>query len=75
MHLLDMAIRYYNKDLIRALVAKVLEVFRHLELGQVYMKRSTLVNFSLVFLNLCVSTHCDMNFKRVYCLFQLCCAF
>jgi hypothetical protein len=35
----DMVIRYYNKDLIRALVAKVLEVFHHLELGQVYMKR------------------------------------
>jgi hypothetical protein len=38
MNLLDMASRDSNLDLTIALVAKVFEVFHHLELGEVYMK-------------------------------------
>jgi phosphoribosyl-AMP cyclohydrolase len=36
-HLLDMATRDCNLDLIEAFVAKMFEIFCHLELRQVYM--------------------------------------
>ncbi len=38
MHLLDMATRGCNLDLIEAFVAKMFEIFCRLELGLVYMK-------------------------------------
>jgi hypothetical protein len=37
-HLLDMAVRDCNLDLIEAFMAKMFEIFYCSELGQVYMK-------------------------------------
>jgi hypothetical protein len=38
-HLLDMVIKDCSLDLIRTLCVNLFEVFHHLELGQVYMKK------------------------------------
>jgi hypothetical protein len=51
MHLLDMVAKKCNPNLIKGFMAKMIEVFRCLELEQVYMK-VVMFNVSLVFLNL-----------------------
>jgi hypothetical protein len=45
----DTTVRNCNLDLIEAFVAKMFEIFRRLELGQVYMKMYALLNSSLFF--------------------------